>query len=75
MLFQASNKHLFRLDKTIFIGDDPRDCQASWNAYCRTIFLGDLNELKDLPYNQKPDFVTSELGNSLDFIRKFYHLS
>ncbi len=74
MLFQASKKHLFRLDKTMFIGDDLRDCQASWNASCRTIYLGDSNELTALPDNQKPDFITYTLGHSLNFIRKYFHL-
>jgi histidinol-phosphate phosphatase family protein len=74
MLFQASKKHLFRLDKTMFIGDDPRDYQASWNAGCRTIFLGDSNELTALPDNQKPDLNAPTLGHSLDFIRNYFNL-
>ena len=34
MLFQASRDHLFRLDQTVFVGDDPRDLEAAENAGC-----------------------------------------
>ncbi|MBT5087468.1 MAG: HAD-IIIA family hydrolase, partial [Deltaproteobacteria bacterium] len=48
MLFQASHEHLFRLDKTLFIGDDPRDCQTAERAGCGSIFVGDTPSLKYL---------------------------
>ena len=32
MLLQASKDHLFRLDKTLYIGDDPRDVEAALSA-------------------------------------------
>ena len=32
MLLQASKDHLFRLDKTLYIGDDSRDVEAALNA-------------------------------------------
>ena len=46
MFFKASNKWLFRLDKTVYIGDDPRDMEAAINASCNGIFLGFDSELK-----------------------------
>lgn len=39
MLYQASNKHLIDLSKTIFIGDDKRDKQAGDFVGCRTILI------------------------------------
>ena len=48
MLFQASNDHLFRLDKTFFIGDDPRDCKTAERAGCNSIFVGENSELEKL---------------------------
>ena len=32
MFLKASKDHLFRLDKTLYIGDDPRDVEAALNA-------------------------------------------
>jgi D-glycero-D-manno-heptose 1,7-bisphosphate phosphatase len=75
MLFQASKEHLFRLDKTIFIGDDPRDCQTAWRAGCFSVFLGDKSELKNFKDDDQPEFIASGLANSLDFIRNFFHQS
>ncbi len=72
MLFQASREHLFRLDKTLFIGDDPRDCQTAWNAGCSSIFLGDSSKLMALPDNQQPDCIVSELESSIDFTLQFF---
>jgi D-glycero-D-manno-heptose 1,7-bisphosphate phosphatase len=73
MLFQASKEHLFRLDKTMFIGDDPRDCQTAWRAGCCSVFLGDASELTNFTGNVKPEFIESGLTNSLGFIRKYFN--
>ena len=41
MFFEASSKHLFRLDKTFYIGDDLRDCEAAFNANCQGLIKSD----------------------------------
>ena len=38
MLFQASKDHLFRLDRTVFVGDDPRDLEAAEQAGVEVYF-------------------------------------
>lgn len=40
MFFQASAEHLVRLDRTIYIGDDPRDAEAASNANCLSVLVG-----------------------------------
>ena len=70
MLYQASSDYLLRLDKTIFIGDDPRDCQTAWNAGCISIFIGDSRDLTELADNQRPAFDSSGLKGALNFIRE-----
>ena len=72
MLFQASKEHLFRLDKTLFIGDDPRDCQAAENAGCRSIFIGEITELKNLTNEEQPIHVSTSMLDSIDFILKYF---
>jgi phosphoglycolate phosphatase-like HAD superfamily hydrolase len=47
MLLQASRKHLLRLDRTVFIGDDPRDRLAAENADCASIIIGCENGSED----------------------------
>ena len=43
MLLQASKDHLFRLDKTLYIGDDPRDVDAALNAGTDYILISEEN--------------------------------
>ena len=40
MFFRASSEHLLRLDRTMYVGDDPRDCQAASNANCLSLLVG-----------------------------------
>jgi len=72
MLLQASKEHLFRLDQTVFIGDDPRDCQASVNAGCNSIFIGNVNELKNLEKKEQPIYTSSSLTGAIDVIIDFF---
>ncbi len=41
MFYEASSKYLFRLDKTFYIGDEIRDCQAAHNANCQGLMISD----------------------------------
>lgn len=72
MLFQASKEHLFRLDQTVFIGDDIRDCQASKNAGCSSIFIGKSSELKKLEKKEQPIHSSTSLTGSIDVIIDFF---
>ena len=47
MLFQASKDHLFRLDHTVFVGDDPRDLEAAEQAGCRGVLWEDSPKFMD----------------------------
>jgi D-glycero-D-manno-heptose 1,7-bisphosphate phosphatase len=40
LFFQASRQHLLRMDRTVYIGDDPRDCRAAFNAECECVLVG-----------------------------------
>jgi len=64
MFFKASNEWLFRLDETLYIGDDPRDMEAAINAGCNGIFLGSASELK---HNQRQNIkkISSNLEDAL----------
>ena len=68
MLFKASRDWLFRLDKTFFIGDDPRDCQAACNAGCGAIFIGERSEVEALSPEEQPREVFSNLAEAVPFL-------
>lgn len=40
LFFQASEAHQLRLDRAIYVGDDPRDSQAAYNACCESVLIG-----------------------------------
>ena len=40
MFLRAARDHQFRLDRSIYIGDDPRDAVAAFNAGCPSILVG-----------------------------------
>ena len=49
-MFHAAARDLgLRLDRTWYLGDDPRDCTAAWRAGCRCAYIGPPDELESLP--------------------------
>jgi histidinol-phosphate phosphatase family protein len=72
LLHQASKKYLFRLDKTLFIGDDTRDCQAAERAGCASMFIGNSSELKSLTKYEQPVKSSTSLLNLLDAITQHF---
>lgn len=40
MFLRAAREHQFRLDRSIYLGDDPRDAVAAFNAGCASILVG-----------------------------------
>ena len=72
MFFQASTDWLFRLDQTFFIGDDPRDCQAAFNAGCMSIFIGNNQDLNNLKTEEMPTYIFSNLSSSIEALKSHY---
>jgi histidinol-phosphate phosphatase family protein len=72
MLYQASKEYLLRLDKILFIGDDPRDCQTAEKAGCVSIFVGEYTELRDLMKEEQPIYTSTSLHDAVDTISKYF---
>jgi phosphoglycolate phosphatase-like HAD superfamily hydrolase len=70
--FKATSDHLFRIEDTLYIGDDSRDCQAAYNAGCNSIFVGDEKELKTLNSEELPISNHSNLLDAVPDIINFY---
>ena len=70
LFFKAAKDWLLRLDKTVFIGDDPRDCQAAYNAGCKSLFLGREEEVTNLPEVERPDWSFHNLEEALLVLEK-----
>lgn len=68
LFFEASREFLLRLDRTFYIGDDPRDCQAAHNANCPGIFVGDDDDLVSLLPSERPIYVAANLVEAAPWI-------
>ena len=73
MFYQASRDWLLRLDKTLFIGDDPRDCQAAYEAGCQSVFVGDKIELQVLSELEQPTCASKNLYDCLPIILEYFN--
>ena len=72
MLYRASREWLLRLDQTLFIGDDPRDCQAAYNAGCKSIYIGDILDVEHLHEKEKPIYSSKKLSECVQVIMTHY---
>ena len=73
LFYQATSDWSFRLDKTLFIGDDSRDCQAAYNAGCESVFIGNESELLDLSDQEKPIYVSTKLSDCATKISQYFN--
>lgn len=63
LFYKVSDKWNLNLDKTLYIGDDKRDCIASYNANCRSIFIGKKKDIKNLNKKYKPLYVAENIND------------
>ena len=68
---KIAEDHLLRMDRTLYIGDDIRDCQAAYNAGCGSVLIA--NNLKSEPVENKPGWsVTfSRLSDAIPDIKLY----
>jgi len=72
MLYKASQEWSLRLDQTLFIGDDPRDCQAAYNAGCKGVYIGDVADVQHLHEKEKPIYTSKKLSECIPAIITYY---
>ena len=72
MFHLASKDWLLRLDRTVYIGDDPRDCKAAYNANCPCVYIGDTAELEGLAGNENPLCIHNNLIEAVPSILKYF---
>lgn len=62
LFFKAAREHLIRMDRTIYLGDDPRDVLAASNAECLSLFIGEESEITNWG-GIKPTYSSQLLTN------------
>ena len=67
---KAAEKYKLILDKTFYIGDDPRDVLASYNSNTQCVYLGKKNELKKIIKSDIKSIIINNLSNALSLKQK-----
>ena len=71
MFFKASRSHLLRMDRTVYVGDDPRDSRAAFNAECLSVLIGPERE-RDPGGGAKPSFTGETMLETVPWIVSRY---
>jgi D-glycero-D-manno-heptose 1,7-bisphosphate phosphatase len=69
MFFRASREHLLRMTRSIYIGDDPRDAVAAYNAECPSVLVGPERDL-DPGNGVTPTFKSPTLLGAVPWIEQ-----
>ena len=70
LFLAAAEKYKLLLDKTFYIGDDPRDIIASYNCNSKCVYVGEKKELK---FGSKSSINNSILNNLSKSIKNKYY--
>ena len=68
LLYEAARDFALRLDRTFYLGDDTRDCQAAYNANCASVFIGDEAETASLSGGEAPACVAKTVAEAAPWI-------
>ena len=68
LFFKAAEELPLNLEQTFFIGDDPRDCIAAYNAGCRSIYIGDKANLINLKRHHWPALVVQDMTGCTKYL-------
>ena len=68
---KIAKEHLLRMDRTLYIGDDVRDCEAAYNAGCGSVLIA--NDTKYESVENKPRWIISvnKLSNAISDIELY----
>ncbi|HEY3798089.1 MAG TPA: HAD-IIIA family hydrolase [Caulobacteraceae bacterium] len=68
LFFRAARDHLIRLDRTIYVGDDPRDAEAARNALSECVLIGPERDLPGAG-GVRPNFASETLPGAVAWIK------
>lgn len=71
LFFRASREHLLRMDRTVYIGDDPRDCLAAFNAECLSVLIGPERH-RDSGGGANPAYKAAALPEAVNWVISRY---
>ena len=72
MFLEAAADHDLDLARTLYVGDDPRDCLAAMAAGCGMVFLAEAGADYGLPPSENHRSIHGSLLEALDEARRHY---
>lgn len=67
----VAKDYRLRMDKTLYIGDDVRDCEAAYNAECGSVLISNSKEYKRVKNKPKWIINVSKLSDAIPSIKLF----
>ena len=68
---QIAREHLLRMDETLYIGDDIRDCEAAYNAECGSVLVANSEQYKLIKNKPKWNINVDKLSDAVLEIKSF----
>lgn len=75
LFYLIAKEHFLRMDKTLYIGDDVRDCEAAYNAECGSVLVANSEIYKTIKNKPKWNINVDKLSDAIYKIKSFmeYH--
>jgi histidinol-phosphate phosphatase family protein len=71
LFYRIAKEHLLRMDKTLYIGDDVRDCEAAYNAECGSVLIGTNDEYESVKNKPMWSINVNKLRDALPEIESY----
>jgi histidinol-phosphate phosphatase family protein len=71
LFYQIAREHFLRMDKTLYIGDDVRDCEAAYNAECGSVLVANSEEYELIKNKPKWNINVDKLSDAVSEIKSF----
>ena len=71
LFYRIAKEHFLRMDKTLYIGDDIRDCEAAYNAECGSVLIVSDNQYNSIVNRPKWSINVNRLSGALPEMESF----
>ena len=71
LFYRIAKEYFLRMDKTLYIGDDVRDCEAAYNAECGSVLIVSDNQYNSIVNRPKWSINVNRLSGALPEMESF----
>jgi len=71
LFYRIAKEHFLRMDRTLYIGDDVRDCEAAYNAECGSVLIASNKEYESVKNQPKWCINANKLSDALPEIESY----